>query len=56
MTAEYQDYEPPAIIFEAEMEASAGSGRFGPTLLDPLEAEIRGLNWPVETDYLTPKP
>ena len=51
-----QDYEPPEIIFEADMEANAGiSNTFGPTTLDPLEAEARGMDWPVESDFLTPK-
>jgi hypothetical protein len=50
-----QDYVPPAIIFEADIETNAGSGSFGPTTLDPLDAELRGWNWPVESDYLPPK-
>lgn len=49
-------YEPPAIIFEADVETSAGtSDGFGPNPLDPLKAESLGLDWPVESDFLTPK-
>lgn len=55
MTDSKRDYEPPAIIFEADIEAKAGSGPFDATTIDPLEAELRGWDWPVESDYLTPK-
>ena len=56
MTESKPSYAPPAIIFEADIETSAGvSGPLGKTTLNPLEAEIRGLDWPVETDFLTPK-
>lgn len=49
-------YEPPAIIFEADVETSAGtSDGFSPNPLDPLKAESLGLDWPVESDFLTPK-
>ena len=56
MTEPKQDYVPPAIIFEADIETNAGvSGRVNSTTIDPLEAELRGWDWPVESDYLTPK-
>ncbi len=55
MTETKKDYVPPAIIFEADMETNAGSRSIGPTTLNPLEAELRGWDWPVESDYLTPK-
>ncbi len=49
-------YEPPTITYDADIETNAGiSNGFGVTTLNPLEAEIRGLDWPVESDYLTPK-
>jgi hypothetical protein len=55
MTDSKRDYEPPAIIFEADIETNAGSRALGPTIVDPLETELRGWDWPVESDYLTPK-
>lgn len=56
MTDPKQDYVPPAIIFEADIETNAGvSGRVNSTTIDPLDAELRGWDWPVESDYLTPK-
>ncbi len=56
MTEDKQDYEPPAIIFEADIETNAGiSSPFNSFTLDPLETELRGWDWPVESDYLTPK-
>jgi hypothetical protein len=56
MTEHKQDYEPPAIIFEADIETNAGiSGPVNSFTLDPLETELRGWDWPVESDYLTPK-
>jgi hypothetical protein len=55
MTEPKQDYEPPAIIFEADIVTKAGSGPFDVNTIDPLEAELRGWDWPVESDYLTPK-
>ncbi len=57
MTEPKQDYEPPAIIFEADIETKAGSRVIGtqPQTIDPLETELRGWDWPVESDYLTPK-
>ena len=55
MNASKKDYDPPAIIFEADIETNAGSGAFGPTTLNPIEAELHGWNWPVESDYLPPK-
>jgi hypothetical protein len=48
-------YEPPAILADEEIITNAGSGGLGIITLNPLEAEIRGLDWPVESDYLTPK-
>ena len=49
-------YEPPAIIFEADIETSAGiSDGYGANMVDPLRAESLGLDWPVESDFLTPK-
>lgn len=55
MSKPKKTYEPPAIIFEADIETSAGSNGFGPNPLDPLKAESLGLDWPVESDFLTPK-
>ena len=56
MTEPKKAYEPPAITYDADIETNAGiSNGFGVTTLNPLEAEIRGLDWPVESDYLTPK-
>ena len=56
MTEPKRDYEPPAIIFEADIETNAGStGPITPITVDPLEAELRGWDWPIESDYLTPK-
>jgi hypothetical protein len=56
MTDSKRDYEPPAIIFEADIETNAGiSGPVNSFTLDPLETELRGWDWPVESDYLTPK-
>ena len=56
MTEPKQDYEPPAIIFEADIETNAGGGSpVSPQTIDPLDAELRGWDWPVESDYLTPK-
>jgi len=51
-----QVYEPPKIIFEADMEANAGiSNPISPQTIDPLDAEARGMDWPIESDFLTPK-
>ena len=56
MTELKQDYVPPAIIFEADIETNAGStGPIPPITVDPLDAELRDWDWPVESDYLTPK-
>lgn len=55
MTEPKKDYAPPAIIFEADLEVKAGSGLFGPTTIDPLEAQLRGWDWPVESDYFPPE-
>ena len=55
MTEPKKTYEPPAIIYDEDIETNAGSGGLGIITLNPLEAEIRGLDWPVESDYLTPK-
>ncbi len=55
MTEDKQDYEPPAIIFEADIEANAGISTVGPIIVDPLDADVKGWDWPVESDYLTPK-
>ncbi len=56
MTESKPPYAPPAIIFEADIETSAGvSSPLGKTTLNPLDAELRGWDWPVESDYLTPK-
>ncbi|MDX9851146.1 MAG: hypothetical protein RBT01_11600 [Anaerolineaceae bacterium] len=55
MTEPRQDYVPPAIIFEADIETNAGPSPVPPIILDPLEAELRGWDWPVESDYITPK-
>jgi len=55
MTDPKKDYVPPAITYEADLETNAGSPGLGIITLDPLEAEARGFEWPVESDFLTPK-
>ena len=55
MTKTKKGYAPPAIIFEADLEANAGSGPFDANTIDPLEAQLRGWDWPVESDYLPPE-
>jgi len=50
-----QIYEPPQIIFEADMVTNAGGSAIGPQTIDPLDAEARGMDWPIESDFLTPK-
>lgn len=51
-----QDYEPPEIIFEADMEANAGGSPFDMNNLpDPLDAEAHGFDWPIESDFLPPE-
>jgi len=56
MTEPKQDYVPPAIILEADIETNAGiSGPVNSFTVDPLDAELHGWDWPIESDYLTPK-
>lgn len=55
MTEPKKDYEPPAIISEADLEANAGGSPISPQTVDPLDAQLRGWDWPVESDYLPPE-
>jgi len=55
MTEPKQDYVPPAIIHEADIETNAGGSPIPPQTVNPLDAELRGWDWPIESDYLTPK-
>lgn len=55
MPKEKKPYEPPAIIFEADIETSAGSPGIGPTIIDPLKAESLGMDWPIEVDFPDPE-
>jgi hypothetical protein len=55
MPKEKKPYEPPAIIFEADIETSAGvSDKLGPNLMDQLKAESLGMGWPIEADFPDP--
>lgn len=56
MSIPKKDYEPPAIIFEADIETSAGiSNKLGPNMIDPLKAESLGMDWPFESDFPDPE-
>jgi len=57
MPTEKKLYEPPAIIFEADIETSAGTSEslIGPNIIDPLKAESLGMDWPIEVDFPDPE-
>ena len=57
MSIKKKRYEPPAIIFEADIETSAGTSEsfLGPSMIDPLKAESLGMDWPFESDFPDPE-
>jgi len=57
MPKEKKPYEPPTIIFEADIETSAGmsEGEVGPIIINPLKAESLGMDWPIEVDFPDPE-
>jgi hypothetical protein len=57
MLTKKKTYVPPAIIFEADIETSAGTSQsyIGPNIMDPLKAESLGMDWPMEADFPDPE-
>ncbi len=55
MSTKKKTYVPPAIIYEADVETSAGTSGIGPSIIDPLKAESLGMDWPIEADFPDPE-
>ncbi len=57
MSTKKKTYVPPAIIYEADVETSAGISEsvVGPNIIDPLKAESLGMDWPIEADFPDPE-